>query len=212
MTATQHWLGPTFTLAALEKLVNTALRYDPASLQRIAAMDGKILSFNLSQPSLQFYLLAHHEGFTFLSEYEGESDAEISAPARELLKKLSPSSKEDPMIGGKTKVQGNNQLVQELQAIFQDLDIDWEEPLSHYVGDIAAHEIGRHSRRAGRWLARAGKTLLQDSEEYLHYEAKITVPDFYVDDFITDVDQLRLDVDRLEARIARLEKNRASKK
>jgi len=205
MSASQHWLGPTLTLAALEKVVNTALRYDPASVQRIAALGGKIISFQISSPSLHFYLLTHDHGFTFLNEYEGEWDAEVSAPAREMLKKLSASN-EDSMIGGNTQVQGDNQLVQQLQAIAQDLDIDWEEPLSHYIGDIAAHELGRHSRRAGRWLARAGKTLMRDTEEYLHYESKITVPDFYVDDFIADVDQIRMDVDRLEARIARLEK------
>ena len=205
MTASPHWLGPTVTLAALEKVVNTALRYDPASVQRIAALDSKIISFKISNPNVQFYLLTHDNGFTFLNEYEGEWDAKVSSPASELLKKLA-SANEDSMIGGNTQVQGDNQLVQQLQAIAQDLDIDWEEPLSHYIGDIAAHEIGRHSRRAGRWLARAGKTLIRDTEEYLHYEAKITVPDFYVDDFISDVDQIRLDVDRLEARIARLEK------
>lgn len=197
-------LSQTFALSALEKLINASLKYDPATCKRMAALEGKIIAVKTSTPKLSIYVLPQPQGLTLLSQFDGEVDTRIEGPASELAKQMSASTR-GQMIGGKLKIQGDNQLAQEIQAIAQDLEIDWEEPLSKYVGDIAAHEIGRGTRQLVRWFKRAGDTLKRDLSEYLNYESQITVPDFCVADFIEQVDQLRFDVDRIEARIQRLE-------
>ncbi|MGB5200150.1 MAG: sterol-binding protein, partial [Sedimenticolaceae bacterium] len=92
--------------------------------------------------------------------------------------------------------------------VLADLDIDWEEQLSRFTGDIAAHEIGRGVRAASREGARMRRSSEQILSEYLTEEARLLPHRFEVEDFIADVDTLRDDAERLAARIALLEKRR----
>ena len=83
-------------------------------------------------------------------------------------------------------------------------DIDWEELLSQYLGDIAAHQIGNVVRDVSGWAEEARHTLAQDTVEYLRNEAAILVETREIAEFVDAVDALRSDVDRLEARLQRI--------
>ena len=104
----------------------------------------------------------------------------------------------------KLVVSGDADLVEECRDAFRDLDIDWEEVLSHYIGDIAAHQVGRHTRGFLRWAKKAASTLKQDTEEYLLYESRTLVSDLEFSDFSDDVDHLAQAADELEVRCQKL--------
>ncbi|MCB1155828.1 sterol-binding protein, partial [bacterium] len=90
------------------------------------------------------------------------------------------------------------------QAILDDMDIDWEEMLSRYTGDIVAHQLGNLVRGANRWLSRSAGVIEQDLGEYLQEEARSLPPRLEVQDWMNEVDAARSDLDRLEARIKRI--------
>jgi len=80
-------------------------------------------------------------------------------------------------------------------------DLDWEELLSRYTGDVIAHQIGNLARSLTRWSKDAGARLGQDLAEYLLFESALLPPRLEVETFLDAVDQLRNDVDRLAARL-----------
>jgi ubiquinone biosynthesis protein UbiJ len=78
-----------------------------------------------------------------------------------------------------------------------------EEGLSRWVGDIAAHQIGRVLRGAAGWGEQAGETLAANVREYLQEESRDLVARAEMEAFSTSVNEAR---DRVEALTARLQK------
>jgi ubiquinone biosynthesis protein UbiJ len=102
---------------------------------------------------------------------------------------------------------GDIGLAQRFQEIMQNIEIDLEEPLSKWVGDTMAYQIGKFVRGSHRFATNAGKTLAIDISEYLRFEINMLPDDLLVEEFSKDVDLIREDVDRFEARLNKLESN-----
>ena len=107
---------------------------------------------------------------------------------------------------GDVEISGNVGLAQKLQSIFRGMEIDWEEYLSHFVGDIAAHKLGNFLKGMNRFVIASGKTIGMDISEYLRFEKEALLDKTEVDEFNQAVDVLRNDVERLQKRLERLEK------
>ena len=82
---------------------------------------------------------------------------------------------------------------------------DWEEQLSHLVGDAAAHQVGNLVRDTLQWGAKSVDTLGRDLTEYLQEESRQLPQRDEVNKFLAAVDVLRNDVERLDARVKRLQ-------
>jgi ubiquinone biosynthesis protein UbiJ len=89
------------------------------------------------------------------------------------------------------------------------VEIDWEEYLSQFVGDIVSHKIGNFLRRVSRFAKESGKTIGMDISEYLRYEKQALLDKSEVDEFNQAVDEVRDDVERLQKRLERLEKEKS---
>jgi len=103
------------------------------------------------------------------------------------------------------QVIGDISLGQRFQDIMQNIEIDLEEPLSKWVGDIMAYQIGKFVRGTSRLAANTSKILVMDLSEYLRFEIEMLPDDLLVDEFSKDVDLLREDVDRFAKRVNKLE-------
>ena len=101
-------------------------------------------------------------------------------------------------------IEGDAELAQDFQKLIRELDIDLEELISHYVGDIAAHQIGRGARALRGWGQDAAQSLRLDIQEYMVEESRVLAPSWRVTGFIEQTDVLRADVERLEQRVARI--------
>ncbi len=188
-------------LAILERAINDALRYDPATKQRLAAHRGRVLAIECLQPPLSAYFLLTADGIEIYDHCETDIDARIRAGAIGLLRQL---ARDRPDIGptdSGISIDGDTKFVRELVQIARDIDIDWEEPLARIVGDVAARQIGELLRGAASFLRRGANTLRRAGEDYLKYELAMFPSKYALREFLRDVDDLRLDSDRLEARV-----------
>ena len=91
-----------------------------------------------------------------------------------------------------------------MQKIFTDLDLDWEEALSHYTGDILAYRIHQQARAARDWLRKSLGSLSQTSSEYLREEIRLTPTQVEFDRFQQQATLLKQDVERAEIRLRHL--------
>lgn len=192
-------LAPVFGL--LERAINDALRYDPATRQRLAAHKGRVLAVECRQPPVNAYFLLTSDGVEIYDSCETTVDATIRAGAIGLLRQLAAERPDIAPAGGDVQVAGDAHFVQEIVKIARDVDIDWEEPLARIVGDIAARQVGDLLRGAASFLKRATTNLRLDGEDFLRHEAGAFPSRHAMREFLRDIDELRLDTDRVQARM-----------
>ncbi len=191
--------------AMLEKALNTAVSLDPETLQRLEAFAGKVIAIELQGFNLTFYLLPAADGFTLLNRYAGEADTTLSGTPLGLAEMALGPDAGRVLFSGEVTIRGDVELGQKFKRLLDDLDIDWEEQLSHLTGDIAAHKLGDLIRATGAWGQQAIGVLGRNTAEYLQQESRDLPTAEEVAAFNQEVDTLRDDVARLDARIARLQ-------
>ena len=108
------------------------------------------------------------------------------------------------LAAGQVDIQGDLATAQRVQTILANLKIDWEEFLSRYLGDVAAHQIGRAVRGLGGWMNEAGSLIEQDLSEYLQREFGLLPTRAEHDLFLDRAALLNNDVERFGARVQRL--------
>lgn len=198
-SATAGVMAPIYSL--LERALNDALRYDPATMQRLAGHKGRVLAIECLQPPVNAYFLFTVDGVEIYDRCETTIDGTIRAGAIGLLRQLASQTPEIAPAGGDIQVLGDARFVQDIIKIARDIDIDWEEPLARIVGDVAARQVGELLRGAASFVARAFTSLRRDGEDFLRHELGLFPPKQAMREFLRDVDDLRLDSDRVQARL-----------
>lgn len=190
----------------IERIVNPLIKLDPGTYQRLAVLQGKQLRVNLAE--LPFaVVLAFAEDISVLTlakSEHGEYDCEVQLTV-DVLSQLKDSSQIPQLIQQKKlQLQGDITVAQDVSLLINKLEIDWEEQLSSYVGDIAAHQLFQ----IGRTLKQKADDVLTDMTRMLSEgaveEKKIAAPAIAVSHYCNQVTELRSDVARLEARLTRI--------
>ena len=194
-------------LRGLEGLINQALRYDPATRQRLAALAGKCLYIETEAPAFSVMVQIRNDRIRLLAESNERPHATIEARSVALLRLA--LARELQLIGGPLRVHGQVQLIEQLHGIARQLDIDWEAPLSQLFGDVASHQLGQQVRGLLGFARKAAKTFLMNGAEYLQEEQALLPVRWELDEFTLDSEDLRADVERLEARLQRLQQRAA---
>ena len=194
---------PMLATAALEKVINQALRLDPESLKRITKLEGKVIALEIQGSGIEFYLVPNAQGLRIQSIFEGEPDVRIKGGLFSLVR-MGLSDHPASLFGKGVEMEGDTHLGRQVQQVLDGLDVDWEEQLSRFTGDVVAHQIGNVVRDFTRWGASTVETLGRDVAEYLQEESRDLVVKAELTPFLDQVDTLRSDVDRLTQRIAQL--------
>ncbi len=189
-----------------DEIANRILRLDPDTLERLGTLEDKIIALRLGEIDLIIYLQPSSTGFRVLSESEREPDVTLTGTPFAFAR-LASQRESDPsqFTSGELKIDGDTELGQRFKRILGQLDIDWEEVASRYVGDVVAHQLGNMARGLRQWGRESSEVLGQDVADYLQEEKQTLARNETVAQFIHDVDVLRGDADRLEARIRRLQ-------
>ena len=185
-------------LNVLEKAINNYLQLDPHSLQRLTALSGKVVVFDVADLNLRLAVKINEQGVHLSNDYSDEVDATLKGSPLSLFKMGITGA--DSAFGSDVEIEGDLQLGQELKDIFDTLEIDWEEHLSHFVGDVIAHQMGNFARGLKSWGKASTNNFQNDVTEYIHEEAKWLPGREEMEDFFNEVDKLRGDVDRFKAR------------
>lgn len=199
----QKYFFPILTTA-----INKYLALDPESKPRLQTLEGKIITVELKGPNLIFQL---HIVDGAIHLHAGEpvpSDTRITGTPLSLFRMALTKEKNNrkSFFGDNVTIEGNTHIAEQVIAIFDHLEIDWEEYTSHVIGDVAAHELGKFVRKIKSINQKIGDTLIQNTNEYLHEEIRLFPGQEELNDFYNEVDNVRMDVDRLATKIERLKK------
>jgi ubiquinone biosynthesis protein UbiJ len=199
--------------SGIELAMNQLLELDDDSQQRLKKLSGKSLQVTIKE--LPWKLL-----FTFseqidvrsvmISENEFDSSPEAVDCLIELnletLPKIKDSSQLTQLIQQKQlNLTGDIYVAQTFSALLKDLDVDWEEQLSRYTGDVVAHQTFTSMRA----LFDTAKSQIErgaiELGEHLTQSDSIAVKPIEMVEFSRNVTDLRSATERLSARIASLE-------
>ncbi len=210
---------PTPFLSAVETAINAWLKLDDEALPRFAALDGKIIRLHITGLDFNLYFFPSATSIQVLGNYPSEEDggvvdATIHGSPMALMRLGTSSNAGETMLKSDVEIDGDMHVAETFSAILEEVDIDWEELLSKLVGDIVAHQAGQVARGANDWFKETVEAMKLNTGEYISEESKLSPADTEVQDYMAQIDDLRMGVDRLSARInnlAETENNKENK-
>lgn len=197
---------PAMLASNLESAFNRYLALDPDAGTRLQPLDGRTIALELRGFDLVVWLRVAAGRVCVLPEPEPDTQADTTLRGTPLgFARLGLGGDTTAtLFSGDVGITGDVEAGQAFKAVLDELDIDWEEQLAGITGDMVAHQLGNAVRSAGNWLHQGRTTLEQDLGEYLQEELRVVPTRIEIENFIADVDRLRMDLERLEARIRRL--------
>jgi ubiquinone biosynthesis protein UbiJ len=192
-------------LKTLEKSLNALLKLDPETVTRLEALNNAQITLCLRKPHIDLNFTLDTNGFHFQDTAAEKTDLKMTVTLAQLIKTKLSTNKSFPK---GMHMEGDTHIALALEQLFQKLDIDWEEHLSRFVGDVFAYKLGNFARKRKENLQRFSTSMQANMSEMLQEEAKLLPTSPRVDDFLHQVDRLALATDRLEARINHLEAKR----
>ncbi len=187
----------------IETVINQVVKLDPDARERLNSLDGKLIKFELTDLNQSVFFKIDDEYILVKDAFEQEANAELKGNSMSFFS-LALSEQQDPLFKGEVLFSGEIQTAQKFQKFFEQLDIDWEEHLSKYTGDVVAHELFKAGKSFHGWAMETLNTAKLNMSEYLRFEARATPASIELENFYEDVADLKSDVDRLEQKINRL--------
>lgn len=182
----------------IENLLNRGLPRSPRAQQLCLELAGRRIAIDAS-PLLRFVVESNGVALK-VSTGAGDADAHVRGGPFSLLALGGP----DPravLQRGDVQIRGDAELAEKFRELARLLRPDLEDELSHVIGDIPAHHVGRFTRAAVGWTQNAANTTLRNAAEFLAHESRDLVPRREAAQLLNGIDALREDVDRLAARI-----------
>jgi ubiquinone biosynthesis protein UbiJ len=183
------------------------MRLDPNLDGIIGPLANKVIEININDfRNIKLYLLFCDNLLEITSSKPENINLTISGPLMDFvamaIKKQNLNFRETEIV-----IQGSLSTAEDLQQLIIELDIDWEEELSKYTGDVIAHQALYLIKQLKQYQATSSILLEEMISEYLQEESGLLPNHDEINGFMQAVDELRLQVDRLEAKVKIHESN-----
>lgn len=186
--------------AAVEWLLNQAIQLDEEQGAGFAPLDEKVIQITLRDIKQTFFLIYQQDDkgkgqFTAQKHLMGSPDASIKAAFIHFLDLKNHFNPEN------FETTGDNALAQTFLKAVHQLEPDWEEHLSHFTGDLVAHQIGSTVRQAKRTAKEVKDQAKTTFKEYLQFEVELVPTKHQVAAFNQEVDRLAERTQQLADRV-----------
>jgi ubiquinone biosynthesis accessory factor UbiJ len=194
----------------LESVINRYLALDPETLEKLAALSGKVIKLELAGTNKTLYMLPNATGIQVMTKYDEAADTVLRGTPISLFKMGIVPNTASLLLTGEVEISGDTKLGHQFKTIFSSMDIDWSEPLANIMGDGLAYHLSQSGKKFGSWGKDTIKSVTTSLSEYLQEESRDVVTETELDIFYKEVDQLRDNVDRLQARVTSISRLRSN--
>lgn len=191
--------------SALERVLAQLLSLDVESSLLLAPLSGKIIAVNFQPINQTVFFCPTEHSIQLVDEFHGTVDTYIEGPISAMALMTLNMSGMRSLFTEDLKISGDLAVGRNFQQLFKQIDPDIEERLSHYTGDVAAHQLGNVVRWNYHYKRDTLKTLQLNVTEFLQDETQDTPSEPEVEVFLKQVDDLRSDLDRMVLRTIRLQ-------
>lgn len=183
---------------SFELAFNTALKLDDLQGRAFDALDGKVFELWVAPSKTPLFCLINHRQIACQQYLDGEADATLKTGMRQLVNLTQGEGFEYRFI------KGDEALAEQFAAAMVSLEIDWEEHLSHYTGDLVAFKIGHGIRSVLEQKKQTKEYVGNTLKEYLQFEINTLPAQHQVEHFVAEVAQTQAQVDQIAKRIEAL--------
>ena len=189
----------------LNTIINKALALDPDLPLKLSQLQGKNLAIHLTDLNFTFYVQNTPDGVKLTTRAQ-VATATISGASYAILKMGLSTSIDTLALMQKNQVTitGDIEFGMEMKRILDSANIDWEEYLSLCTGDIIAHQVSQTYSEGKQWMQSLHQLMQSNIQEYLQEEARFFPTRAEFEDWLADLDELRIASDRMHARFERL--------
>lgn len=191
-------------IGALEAALNQYLALDQDSGYFLTPLAGKVIAVTVQPFDDTIYLRPSSDSIQCLDQFPGQADTRLTGSIWALGLMGLSSTPMRSVFSGEVTIEGDMQTGRKFQELFAKLDIDLEEKLSQFTGDIIAHKVANFFRAGQNWSKDSLETFRLNAKEFLQEETRDLPAGPEADIFYAQVDELRTDFDRLQSRIERL--------
>ncbi len=191
----------TTLLATIESALNAWLALDGATLPKFNNMQGKIICLHISGLEVKLFFLPNQDEIAVMGNYTGTPDTTIKGAPMTLMHLGTSSHSGKALLDSHVFIEGDTHLGAEFSRILSEIDIDWEDIMSQFVGDSIAYQAGQLVSGSANWLKEKHQMIQSETTEYLTEDVQLIPTEAEVNHYLDQVDELRMSVDRLEARI-----------
>lgn len=191
--------------ALIEKSINTLVALDEQSAQSLNRLSGRRLLIYVKDLDQYFLLAFSSQVQLLLGEADSDNDCFLSLSMDSIPSLMKNQHLTQLIKQDKLDIEGDLHLAQDVANLFLKLEIDWEEKLSAYTGDVAANQIFKMAKSARKQLSSQGEKIRRVMSEGALEEKKIAAPALAVAHYSDQVNELRASLARLDKRLGRLE-------
>ena len=188
----------------LETAINRYLALDPEILDKLGAFTGRVIKIELTSVDKELYLFPDEHGIQILTEFEGEVNTVLRGAPLSLFKMGLLSNTASLLLKGEVEITGDTRLGHQFKNVFNQMEIDWSEPLAELVGDGLAFQLQQTGQKFTKWSQSTVNSFSNSVSEYLQEESRDVITETELNIFNDAVDKLRNDVDRLQQKIQSL--------
>jgi ubiquinone biosynthesis protein UbiJ len=187
-------------LSGLELAINSALKYDPATLRELSTLEGQVLLVDCTSPAMRIAVQTSQQQITLYSGWEDEAAVTLKGSLVALAKMTANASDTSSFAGTGVQLSGNLETLHKLHKILSQLDIDWEGALADIIGDIPAYMIGSALRKSADIAKQNKQRVTSALTEVAQEELQIVPSRNGFEQFKKEVREMASDTDRLMAR------------
>ncbi len=205
-------------LPLLQSLLDQTLARADRLDSLLAPLAGQSLDLLISAPSVALRLHFGHSTIKLaIPDEQLVVNATLHGSAQAFLRASLSDDPAKAFSNGDLELTGDSRLVSRFSKLPKQLNIDWEDWIAQFTGDIAARWLFSGSSKLFGWLGHSRQSLASSLVEYLQEESRDLPAGNEMRDFFARVDEIRDDVERSAARmqllqqqVARLKNNQSS--
>lgn len=175
--------------------INRLLRTNAWAFDRLRPHAGK--TARLVCPPFELKLAVLDTGAVAPAPSGAPPDVTISMTPGVLLR----TAARDETAWSAAQIAGDVELAAAIDYVRRNVEWDYEEGLSRFFGDIAAHRLAGGARQLDRWGRETLLNLSRALAEYATHERPAVASARAINDFNRQVDEVRDHVERLEKRL-----------
>lgn len=196
-------------LRPFESMLNRQIAASARARGLLAGLAGRSMELRFSPTPLRVRVAATADALSIRPAGEEKADAVIEGTPLAFLRLATNAATQSIRAGG-MDVRGDAEVAEGFRRLLEAARPDFEEELSRFTGDAAAHYLAGFARDAVAFGQRAGDALARNVSEYLSEESRDVPARVEVEEFLEGVDRFREAVDRLEARVAAVARARGA--
>jgi len=187
-------------ISKIESLFNQVVRRSDFYENNINIFNEKIINIYIVDLKWNVDFRFHNQLITLFTDVNAKPDVEIQGEISDFIKGMSLGLTKKPIPAGLLKIKGDVSLIQNLQRIFVESELIFEEILSSYLGGLLTESIIGKTKNFVSGVNDVAESFVENSKIFIKEDVEMIVAQEELTEMDKDIMSLSNRVDRLEAK------------